>query len=110
MKDSHGELLNVIWLNLITFCYTENDIKTFHCAEEVLQKLIEKKEGNKDVTNWTHIVVSTKRKKKLILLSLEIQSEIIKFSYCSYLSGILQYTKLKIRFATSFGGQNCYLM
>ena len=43
MKDSHGELLNVIWLNLITFCYTENDIKTFHCAEEVLQKLIEKK-------------------------------------------------------------------
>lgn len=28
-----------------------------------------------------------KTEKKLILLSLEIQSEIIKFSYCSYLSG-----------------------
>ena len=51
MKDSHGELLNVIRLNLITFFYTENDIKTFRCTEEVLQKLIEKKEGNKDVTN-----------------------------------------------------------
>ena len=51
MKDSHGELLNVIRLNLITFFYTENNIKTFHCTEEVLQKLIEKKEGNKDVTN-----------------------------------------------------------
>ena len=50
MKDSHGELLNVIRLNLITFFYTENDIKTFHCTKEVLQKLIEKKEGNKDVT------------------------------------------------------------